>query len=126
MFRSIYEIREFVLNLLQKGSTGTRFWYVMHFQIILSLLQAIIDWLFVRDIVEKSLNRFVTAAYLKKQPLELLCRKRCYRKSYRKALVLEPLFNKVEGLRVCNTWCFPPKFAKFLRTLSFKNTCIFM
>ena len=26
MFRSIYEIREFVLNLLQKGSTGTSFW----------------------------------------------------------------------------------------------------
>ena len=45
----------------------------MHFQISLSLweLQVIRDWLCVRDIAETSLNRFVTVAYLKKQPPEL-------------------------------------------------------
>ena len=31
----------------------------------------------VRDIGEISLNRFVTVSYLKKQPPELFCRKRC-------------------------------------------------
>ena len=42
----------------------------MHFPISLSLseLQVIRDWLRVRDIAETSLNRFVTVAYLKKQP----------------------------------------------------------
>ena len=38
---------------------------------------------------------------------------------------------QVAGLRTCNAVvsqrrCFPLKFAKFLRTFIFKNTCIFM
>ena len=47
-------------------------------------------------------------------------------KSHRKTLVLEPLFNKVAGLKTCNVIkkrlqhkCFPLKFAKILRTSFF-------
>ena len=40
------------------------------FQISLPLKELLVirDWLCVRDITETSLNRFVTVAYLKKQP----------------------------------------------------------
>ena len=44
--------------------------------------------------------------------------------------VLESLFNKVAGLKACNTIkkrlqyrCFPVKFAKALRTFNLKNIC---
>ena len=47
-----------------------------------------------------------------------------------KAPVLESLSNKVAGLQACNFvkkrlqhWCFPVKFAKFLRTSILRNIC---
>ena len=41
------------------------------------------------------------------------------------------LFNRVQALRACNVGvfqrrCFPLTFANFLRTLIFKNTCVFI
>ena len=43
--------------------------------------------------------------YFQKQPLEVFCNKRCSWKCwkfYRKTPVLEPLFDKVSGLQLCN------------------------
>ena len=61
--------REFVLNLWQKHSIGTRFGQVngFDFQISLSLweLQVIRDWLCVTDTVETSLNRLLLLFILK-------------------------------------------------------------
>ena len=48
----------------------------------------------------------------------------------KKARLLEPLFNKVAGLKACNFikkrfqhMCLPVKFSKFLRTPILKNIC---
>ena len=72
-----------VLNLLWKCCIVASFWQVNAFKISLSLweLQVIRNWLCVRDITETSLNRFVTVAFLKKQPPDLLCRKSCFQES---------------------------------------------
>ena len=82
-----------VLNLLWKCCIVASFWQVNAFKISLSLweLQVIRNWLCVRDITETSLNRFVTVAFLKKQPRDLLCRKSCFQES---TCMLESLFNK--------------------------------
>ena len=49
---------------------------------------------------------------------------------HRKKHVIEPLFNKVAGLKACNyikkslqCWCFPVIISKFLRTAFLYNTC---
>ena len=91
----------------------------MHFVIGLSLweLQVIRNWLCVRDIGETSLNRFVTVAYLKKQPPELFRRKRCSKNFHREAFVLESLFNKIADLRVCNAGVFQQILRNILEQL---------
>ena len=71
--------------------------------------------------------------FVQKQPPEFLCKKRCsekYCKFHRKTPVLESLFNNVAGPQACNFikkilqyWCFPIKFAKFLRTPILRNIC---
>ena len=116
---------EFIPNLLQKRSMGN-FWWVNAFQINLSLwkMQVIRYFLCVRHIGEKSLNRLLDCFYLKKQPLEVFCKKRCpekFRKFYRKTPALESVFNKVPDLRTCNFLkkrlqhrFFPVNFAKHL------------
>ena len=69
--------------------------------------------------------------FAQKQPPEVFCKKRCsleFRKFHRKTPVLESLFNNFAGLQAWNFikkilqhWCFPMKFAKFLRTPILKN-----
>ena len=71
--------------------------------------------------------------FVQLEPPGVLFKKKCsvkYRKFNRKTPVLESLFNNVEGLQACNFikkifqhWCFPMKFAKFLRTPILKNIC---
>ena len=91
----------------------------MHSQNCLSLweLQVIRDLFCVRNIAEKSLNRFLLLLILKSS------------KFHRKTPVFESLFSKVpvprQGLtflkRDSNKGIFPVKFAKILRTPILKN-----
>ena len=62
----------------------------------------------------KTFEEIVTDADLKKQPLQLFCRKRCSLKFCRKTLVLENLFNNISV------------FHWICQQLFFKNTCIFV
>ena len=74
-----------------------------------------------------------TMLKLQKQPPEVFCEKRCsyeFRNIHRKATVLDSLFTKVAGLKVCSFIkkrlqhrCFPVNIAKFLRTPILKNIC---
>ena len=72
----------------------------MHFQISLSLqeLQVITDWLCVRDIAEKSLNRLLRLLILKSSHQSCSVEKG--------VLKLEPVFNKVTGLWASNAGVF--------------------
>ena len=64
---------------------------------------------------------------MQKQPPEVF-RRKCFffkfRKFYRKTPMLEYLFNKVRknvAIKRLQHRCFPVKFAKFLRTLTFEE-----
>ena len=76
-------------------------------------------------------SNFVSMVQVEKQPPDVFCKNRYsekIRKFHRKTPVLESLFNKVAGLRVCNFIktrlqhsFFPVKFSNFLRTPTLKN-----
>ena len=68
-----------------------------------------------------------THTHTQKQHLEVFLKMKCserFRKIQRKTPVLEPLFNKVAGIKMCNfiketlSKVFPVNFVKFLRTPS--------
>ena len=66
-------------------------------------------------------TKLVRVSYQKEQPLVDVLQNICSSKFlniHRKTLVLESHFNKVAGLKACNT-CFPVNITKFLRTAFF-------
>ena len=65
-----------------------------------------------------------TVAYLKKQPPKWRRRKGVLKNFTGKHLYWSLFLIKLQV--TSQRWCFPLKFAKFLRTLIFKNTCIFI
>ena len=74
---------------------------------------------------------FETRVKRQKQPLKLLCKKRCFKKFYkfhRKTIVLKSIFNRVAYLQGCSFIkkrlqhrCFPVEFTQFLRTPNLKS-----
>ena len=71
--------------------------------------------LLVYSMKHSHIDKILTKYFGGQPPERLLCKKRCSQKS-----MLESLFNKIAGLKVCNfikkrlqNRCFPVKFVKF-------------
>ena len=94
--------------------------------IFTSELQVIKDWLCARDIAETSLNRLLLFLILKSSHRSCSVEKSVLKNFTGKYLCWSLFFKKVASLGACSAGFSSLKFAKFLRTLTFKNDCMFM
>ena len=124
MFRSSFRKKSFQIcykNALSEQVLGK--W--MHFQSSLSLweLHVIRYLLCVRDVAETSLNNlFKLLLILKSSHCSCSVEKVALKNFTGKHLFWSLFLIKLQVVSEC--WCLPLKFAKFLRTLIFKNNCI--